>query len=104
MLTECVYEMERTNQRDWRIVLNESLTVADACGLHAALIEVLGEEGDVLIDCQNLNSIDASILQLLISLHVGLTKQERVLTLLNCTPDFTARLQQIGLPSDIALA
>lgn len=103
MLTECVYEIERTNQRDWRIVLNESLTVADACGLHAALIEVLGEEGDVAIDCANLNSIDASILQLLIALHVGLTKQERVLCLLNCSPELTARFQQVGLPGDIAV-
>lgn len=85
-----------------RVVLSGHVTVAEAAPLHAALLELAGTEGRVVIDESRVAGFDLSLLQLVLAVARARRAAGRALSVVE--GPVAARLAQLSLADEITAA
>jgi anti-anti-sigma regulatory factor len=78
--------------------LKGGLGIADASRLHASLVALLDEGGDVTVACDEAEHVDASVLQILLALKEALRQEGRTLQFAGLPPAMESfwRLTGVG--------
>jgi len=83
-----------------RLVLSDDLGVTDAAALHAALLELVGVEGEVVVDDSRVGGFDVALLQLLVAFARARRAAGRRTRTTGGAP--SRRLAALGLGDEIA--
>jgi anti-anti-sigma factor len=86
-----------------QITLRGHVNVGAAAGLHRAALRLLEAGGDVAVDCQHADHLDAAVLQLLCALKEELRAQGRNFLLTGAPPSMQSFIRLAGL-ADALLA
>jgi hypothetical protein len=84
-----------------RVVLGEDAGIADAAALHAALCELAGVAGDVVVDDSRVSAFDVTLLQLLVAFARARRAAGRTMRTAGGPP--SRRLVALGLGADLGV-
>lgn len=83
------------------LFLKETMRITDAERLHESALALMANSGDVTVDCEETDGVDASILQILVALKNSLQQEGRALRFTDVSNSLASTWRLAGFDSNL---